>query len=271
MKFGIDVPVDGPYANPRLLSEIANEAEAAGWDGVFLQDVFVGPAVADPWITLAAVALRTERVRIGVFLTPMPRRQPWEVARQAVTIDHLSAGRLIMGAALGHSELDFTPFGLDWDPVIRAQKLDETLEIIVALWSGESRSFTGQHYHLTDVILGPRPIQRPRIPIWVAAGWPARRPLRRAATWDGVYLMTNNQRTGEATNAHDIAAATQYMGQLSDDHRPIEVAVNGLADGRDDPRVAEFAAAGATWWIEYDRDGSINTYRQRIRRGPPRD
>jgi hypothetical protein len=171
-----------------------------------------------------------------------------------------------MGAALGHSELEFTPFDLEWSPAIRARKLDEALEIIAGLWSGESYTFTGRHYQLTDVTVGPAPIQRPRIPIWVAAGWPARRPLRRAAAWDGVYLMTDNQATGEPIGATDIAAVVGYLNNHTT--TALDIAVNGIAN---DPNTAEFAVAGATWWIEYDQDGSVDTYRQRIRRGPPRD
>lgn len=128
MKFGLDVPVTGAYADVRCLVELALEAEEAGWDGFFLQEVFSGPEpAADPWASLGAVAVATHRLRLGVFLTPLPRRQPWEVARQALTIDHASGGRLIFGAALGCDEREFTSFGLDSDPKVRATQLDESL------------------------------------------------------------------------------------------------------------------------------------------------
>ena len=120
MRYGLDVPVDGPYSDPRLLADLAAEAEAAGWDGFFLQDVLASDdPVAEPWVSLTAVALRTSRMRIGILLTPLARRRPWQVARQAATIDHLSGGRLVLGAGLGYSEMDFTPFDEEWAPRVR--------------------------------------------------------------------------------------------------------------------------------------------------------
>jgi alkanesulfonate monooxygenase SsuD/methylene tetrahydromethanopterin reductase-like flavin-dependent oxidoreductase (luciferase family) len=171
MQFGLDIPINGAYAHPRTLADLAAEAEEAGWDGFFLQDVlFSTEPIVDPWVALAAVAVRTERLRIGVFLTPLPRRRPWQVARQAATLDLLSQGRLIFGAALGFQALDFTSFGEDYDPRTRAEKLDEGLEIVQGLWSGEAFSFHGTHYHLENVTLLPKPLQSPRIPVWVAGG-----------------------------------------------------------------------------------------------------
>lgn len=181
MKFGLDVPVSGAFADVPLLARCAAEAEAAGWDGFFLQDVFSGPErVVDPWIAMGAVAAATQSMQLGVFLTPLPRRLPWEVARQAATIDHLSAGRLIFGAGLGHNEAEFAATGMDTDRRRRAEQLDEALQVLVQLWQGEPVRFTGKHYQLDGLQLLPPPAQQPRMPIWVAAGWPARRPLRRA-------------------------------------------------------------------------------------------
>lgn len=119
-------PFNGAYTNLHALAKLAAEAEDAGWDGFFLQDVLFAPEpLADPWIALTAVALRTQHMRIGVLLTPLPRRRPWQVARTAVTLDHVSNGRLIFGAGLGFQAPDFTPFGEEYDPKIRAEKLDE--------------------------------------------------------------------------------------------------------------------------------------------------
>jgi alkanesulfonate monooxygenase SsuD/methylene tetrahydromethanopterin reductase-like flavin-dependent oxidoreductase (luciferase family) len=273
MRFGIDVPISGEYANPRLLGDMAYEAEQAGWDGFFLQDGLAGQLpMADPWIALAAVALRTERVHVGVFLTPLPRRQPWEVARQATTMDHLSGGRLIFGGALGHSEIDFTPFGQEWDARVRAERLDEALDIVTGLWRGQPFSYAGRHFTLDQAVLTPSPLQRPRVPVWLAAGWPRRRPLRRAARWDGVYLMTNNQHTNEWLSVADLAAAVRFaraeragIGATE----PFEIAANGVAESQRDAQVAAYAEAGATWWVELDVYGSAAAYRSRIRVGPP--
>jgi alkanesulfonate monooxygenase SsuD/methylene tetrahydromethanopterin reductase-like flavin-dependent oxidoreductase (luciferase family) len=266
MRFGLDVPIDGPYADPRLLGELAYEAEAAGWDGFFLQDGLGGEGPAtDPWIGLAAVVLRTERVRVGVFLTPLPRRRPGEVARQATTIDHLSGGRLVFGAALGHAEHDFTPFGDAFDLKVRASQLDEALEVVTGLWSGHPFSYQGAHFRLTGAQIVPAPLQQPRIPVWLATGWPHRKPMRRAVRWDGVYLMTNNQATNERISVADIAAAGSYARELRGGG-PFEIAANGWFE---DPRVSEYAEAGATWWIALAPDGGAEAYRARIRQGPP--
>ena len=260
MKFGLDVPVDGPYADVRLLATMASEAEAAGWDGFFLQDVLASQSpVAEPWASLAAVALATSSMRIGIMLTPLARRRPWQVARQAATIDHLSGGRLIFGAGLGYSDDDFTPFGEEWSARVRAERLDEGLDIVAGLWSDSPFSYAGRHHTLDSVVLRPPPVQRPRIPIWTAAGWPRRRPLARAERWDGVYLMTVDQRTGEMLTPADIAEVrrTTSIG---------EVAFN--ATRASDPKA--FADAGGSWWVELaDAAAGPDAYRDRIRGGPP--
>ncbi len=273
MKFGLDVPVSGAYADPLLLADLAVEAEAAGWDGLFLQDGLAGPEpIVDPWVSLAAVALRTQRIRIGVFLTPLPRRRPWEVARQAMTVDHLSGGRLIFGAAIGHSDRDFIPFGEEWDVRIRAQKLDESLEIITGLWRGRPFSYAGSHYQLDEVTFTPPPVQQPRIPVWVAAGWPRRTPLRRAVRWDGVYLMTVHQETEKLLTPDDVLEVSRVVAAERRQPAPLEIGVNATLT--DDPArghasVEAFAQAGATWWIELAPDGQPETYRRRISKGPP--
>jgi alkanesulfonate monooxygenase SsuD/methylene tetrahydromethanopterin reductase-like flavin-dependent oxidoreductase (luciferase family) len=273
VKFGLDVPVTGTYADVHALVDLAVEAEDAGWDGFFLQDVFSGPeAAVDPWVALGAVSIATRRVRLGVFLTPLPRRQPWEVARQALTIDHASAGRLIFGAGLGFDPREFSSFGLDPDPRVRAAQLDESLNVLVGLWSGAPYSSSGEHYRINNAQLLPRPVQQPRIQVWTAAGWPAKRPLRRAARWDGVYLMTKNQRSGEELTAPDVEAVRAFLAhERAGRHgvRPFDIAANGLASGPGDPKVRQFADAGATWWVEHDADRGIDKYRQRIRSGPP--
>jgi alkanesulfonate monooxygenase SsuD/methylene tetrahydromethanopterin reductase-like flavin-dependent oxidoreductase (luciferase family) len=270
VKFGVDVPISGPFADVRLLCRAATEAETAGWDGFFIQEVFSGPEpVVDPRIALGAVAMATQTIQLGAFLTPLPRRLPWEVARQAATIDHLSNGRLIFGAGLGNNDGEFAAIGRDTDRRLRADQLDEGLQILDRLWRGEPVKFSGQHHRVDGLQLLPTPLQNPRIPVWVAAGWPARRPLRRAALWDGVYLMTNNQDTNQPVSPADVSDATTYLrAHRTPGHRPVEVAVNGLARSKQDPIVAQMASAGATWWVEYGDEP--DKYRTRIRGGPPR-
>ena len=271
MRFGLDVPVSEAYADPRLLGEMAAEAEDAGWDGFFLQDVLHTTApVAEPWISLAAVALRTDRMRIGIMLTPLARRRPWQVARQAATIDHLSGGRLIFGAGLGFSAADFTPFGEEWDGRVRAGRLDEALEIVAGLWSGEPYSCRGEHYRLDDVVLRPVPAQSPRIPIWTAAGWPRRRPIARAARWDGVYLMTVRQDTHELLAPQDVADAAAAL-RAAGCRDGFEIAFNAVRRGDGAEQVHAFREAGGAWWIELaDDEGGPEAYRERIRSGPPK-
>jgi alkanesulfonate monooxygenase SsuD/methylene tetrahydromethanopterin reductase-like flavin-dependent oxidoreductase (luciferase family) len=177
MHRGIFVAPFDELSDPRLVAELARETEKAGWDGFFVWDHirYSAPveAVSDPWIVLAAIASATERVRLGPLVTPLARRRIQKLARETVTLDHLSQGRLVLGVGLGgdrHGE--FEPFGDPADPVERGRLLDEGLEKLAGYWDGG---------------LLPPPVQRPRIPVWVAARYPNRRPVRRAARWDGLF------------------------------------------------------------------------------------
>lgn len=279
MLYGLDIPTAGAYASPQTLADLAADAEAARWDGFFLWDIlFAGDQtqvpVVDPWIALAAIATRTRRIRIGAMLTPLPRRRPWQVARQTVALDHLSNGRLTFGAGLGYQALDFTPFGEDYDPLVRAEKLDEGLAVLQGLWTGEPFSFEGKHYHIKEATLLPKPLQTPRIPIWLAGGWPRRKPFRRAAQWDGVYLMTVNQVTNELLTPAEIREIVAYLHAHRASAAPFDVAVNGETPA--DPRkgaemVQPYQEAGATWWVEYEAGrAGLEEYRARIRQGPPK-
>lgn len=279
MKFGLDIPTAGAYADPRKLAELAAEAEEAGWDGFFIWDIVFTSGesqepVVDPWVALSAIAMRTQRIRIGAMLTPLTRRRPWQVARETVSLDLLSNGRLIFGAGLGYQERDFVPFGEEYDLKIHAEKLDEGLEILTGLWSGEPFSFHGKHYQLDTVTFLPKPLQSPRIPVWLAGGWPRRAPLRRAARWDGIYLMTVNQETNERLKVEEVREAVAYMQSYRESTEPFDVGVNGEVPG-DAGKAAEiiqaYQEAGATWWIDLEGEGeSFEEYRARIRRGPPR-
>jgi len=191
MRFAVGVPTVREYGDPPLLLELATSAERAGWDGVFLWDHLVyrpGDPVADPWTTLAAIAAATSTIRLGVCMTILARRRPWKVARETATLDVLSGGRLVFGVSLGSlGQEEFEAFGEDPDPRVRAERLDEGLEIVSGLWSGEPFSFRGRHYRVDQTVFRPTPVQAPRIPVWVAGQWPNRRPFRRAARWDGVF------------------------------------------------------------------------------------
>lgn len=164
------VPNFGECSYARTLVELANDAENAGWDGFFISDtiMYVSAPTVDPFTALAAIAMNTRRIRIETWITPLARRRPWKVARKTVSTDHLSEGRLILGIGLGDSpETEFERFGEDTNSKVRAEKLDEGLEILAGFWRGEEFSFQGKHYRVSKAMFLPPSKQKPRIPIWV--------------------------------------------------------------------------------------------------------
>ena len=278
VRYGLDVATTGEWADPGVLVELAVSAEAAGWDGFFLWDILLPEGdettpVADPWIALAAIAARTERIRLGALVTPLPRRQPWIVAKQVATLDVLSGGRVIFGAGIGWKADEFTRFGREAAPTVRAEQLDEALRIVDAAWRGDRISVSGAHYTVEDVILYPLPVQRPGPPIWLAAGWPHRRPLRRAAHGDGVYLMTDNQATRQRLSPGDVRGAVAAINSLRGEGSGFDVAVNAATGdlGATEARAAvqELVDAGATWIVELTPD-TLDEHRALIARGPVR-
>lgn len=288
MRFSISTPNFDPASDPQTLAEMAREAEHAGWDGFFVWDhLLLDPAgwpITDPWIALAAIAMATQRIRIGTMVTPLPRRHPWTLARQTVAVDRLSGGRLILGVGLGDpARVEFGAFGQETDVHVRAEQLDEGLAILAGLWSGEPFSFSGKHYRLSEMTFLPTPVQRPRIPIWVGGYWPRKAPMRRAARWDGVNPLKTDMASFTPNDLREIVA---YIGEHRTSDAPFDVVAGGETPGGDDP--AEWAAAGATWWIEPihpqrfaagvggepgsdDRRRAVLTaMTERIRQGPPR-
>lgn len=168
LNYGINVPNFGEYHSPRLLGDMASTAEEAGWDGFFIWDHLEGDMpFCDPTVALSTIAVQTKHIRLGAMITPIPRRRPWKVAREMVSLDHLSDGRVILGVGLGNPPTEYSKFGEDPRAHIRAEKLDEGLDIITGLWSEESFSYDGKHYKLKEVNFEPKPIQKPRIPICV--------------------------------------------------------------------------------------------------------
>ncbi|MEM9650796.1 MAG: LLM class flavin-dependent oxidoreductase [Actinomycetota bacterium] len=193
MKYAISLPPFGALADPSFLVEAAVAAEEQGLDGLFLWDHVHRPAsdpaeILDPWVVFGAQAHATERIRIGPMVTPLTRRRPIKLAREAITVDHLSQGRLTLGLGLGvDSGGELTRFGEVVDPRERGDRLDEGVELLTAMWSGEPVRHTGPAYQVDNVRVLPRPVQLPRIPLWFAArGGSATRPIRRAARYDGM-------------------------------------------------------------------------------------
>jgi alkanesulfonate monooxygenase SsuD/methylene tetrahydromethanopterin reductase-like flavin-dependent oxidoreductase (luciferase family) len=277
MKYGLDVSITGAYAHAGLLADLAVLAEEAGWDGFFVQDGLLNAdsqALVDPWVALCAIALRTGRLRIGALMTPLAAYRPWQVARQAMSLDHLSQGRLIFGAGLGFQAQDFVAVGEDADPRRRAEKLDEGLEVVRSLWSGEIFSFHGVHYQMTESQLLPKPLQSPSIPIWVAGSWPNRKPFRRAAGFDGIYIASLKA-DGESLTPNALQEALAYVKTQRKLALPFDVAFAGEtpADCEQGAKMVQpYAAAGVTWWLEgiWAERGSVEGMRERIRGGPPK-
>lgn len=207
--------------------------------------------MVDPWIALAAVALATERIRFGPLVTAVPRRRPWKLARETATLDVLSNGRLVLGVGLGWpAHADFDHFGEDGDDRRRARLLDEGLAIVDGLWSGEPFSFDGQEYRMQETVFLPRPTQRPRPPVWVAAHWPKRAGIRRAARWDGVFpeLIGGGQLSPDqlAEIVGSVAEQRAGIGITA----PFDVVVAGRHRELGSSGLTRLRKAGATWWLE---------------------
>jgi len=271
LRYGFVIPTGGP----REVAELAREAEEAGWDGVFYWDgIAIGEMdTYDPWVVMAAMAMRTERVRVGAMLTPPARRRPWKLARETMTLDHLSGGRLVLPVGLGATDDGgFSKVGEPTDRKTRAQRLDEALEILTGLWSGEPFSYRGEHYHLDEMTFRPPTLQRPRVPIWVVGAWPSERSMNRALRYDGVLAYTTR---GEV-EPEDIKAIKAYVEEKRGSGSPFDIVWEGQTPG-DDPEAASstvrpYAEAGATWWIEspWTPPNAPEDLSRRIRQGPPR-
>jgi len=263
MKRGVFLPPFGSFGELPDLIDLAVTAETAGWDGFFLWDHLVhrvdGPYF-DAWIALAAIAARTERIRLGPLVTPVPRRRPWKLAREAVSVDRLSGGRLVLGVGIGtdHSG-EFSAFGEPADDRTRAELLDDGLDIITKLWTGEPAHHDGAHFHVNGACFLPRPLQQPRIPIWSAVHWPHRRPLRRAARYDGVVpvgeippdavseLLSEVRRHRTAPGTFDVAIPSWTATAPAHDYEH----------------------TGATWWLEaFQPDTPLQTAHETVQHGP---
>ena len=257
-RYAIGVPNVGPFGDPSLLVNMAVAAEEHGWDGFFVWDHLLwwdpGWHVADPVVVIAAVAARTARIRNGILVNVLARRRAGKVAREAVTLDRLSRGRLVFGAGLGSLEEEFTAFGEPGGATERAARLDESLDLMDALWTGERVTFRGEHLTATGVTMLPRPVQRPRIPVWCGGRWPVKAPFRRAARWDGVMPTHTGYGLGETMPPDEFLAAVRYTREHRTAPGPFDVALEGRTDGtapdRGGRHVAPYVEAGLTWWIE---------------------
>ncbi|MFP3902045.1 MAG: LLM class flavin-dependent oxidoreductase [Acidimicrobiia bacterium] len=268
MRCALFLPIFGELSEPRRVAELAAEAEAAGFDGMFVWDhvLYHDPVVdiGDPWVTLAAIACATERIRLGPMVTPVPRRRPQRLARETVAVDRLSGGRLVFGAGLGGDPgRELSALGEETDPVARAHLLDEGLSLLEAMWSGDRVDHPGPRFRAEGVRFRPTPLQRPRIPVWLGARYPHRRPVRRAARYDGVFPIGLDG--PEALRELVEVVRTCRPAELVD--RPFDVAVQGIAG----QSPAGWAEAGATWWLVRFEPYTVTAaeVRDAIAAGPP--
>lgn len=278
MKFGIVTSAGSIHD----YVEMAREAEACGWDGVFAWDgIHIGPReIFDPWVALGAMAAVTERVTLGAMVFSLARRRPWKVARETISLDNLSNGRLVLPVG----------FGGDWDGGYsrvntdqadrksRREKLDECLEILERAWTGEPFDYAGKHYQCTDLQFRPIPVQQPRIPVWTVGAWPHERSLARSARWDGAIAFDKSPGVGEfdPLSPETVVRIRDWMREHRGSMEGFDIVVEGKTSGTDhaanQDRLGPLGEAGATWWIEsrWDETETAASLLERIRQGPPR-
>jgi len=285
MRCSINVPNLGEFSDPAVFLEVARRTEEAGWDALFVWDHMVHVkadrlSIADPWVLLAAAAAVTKRIRLGTMITPVARRRPHKLAREVSTLDHLSGGRMILGVGLGAPIADeFGSFGEPTDAVAIGARLDEGLDLLTRYWSGEPVTFRGEHFVADDVVMRPVPVQRPRPPIWVGGTWPIRRPMRRAARWDGAVPLFRTAWYGRAPAPADVREVVAFLAAertAAGVDGPWEMVVGGespvdASAARD--LLGPLADAGGTWWDERipfgDRLLLAEPMLRRIDHGPP--
>jgi alkanesulfonate monooxygenase SsuD/methylene tetrahydromethanopterin reductase-like flavin-dependent oxidoreductase (luciferase family) len=276
------------YGDARTAAELAELAEQHGWDGFFCWEAIWG---IDPWICLSAAAVRTERIRLGTMLTPLPRRRPWELANQTSTLDNLSAGRVTLSAGLGVAgEEVFWLFEDDPGRKVRAEMMDEGLEMLQHLWSGQTFDYEGKHYRSRRLDrdpmppVAPPPVQQPRIPVWMVGAWPRPKSMRRAARWDGWLPNYAPPGGGRGELTPDVLAeAVEWIRKERAgnglDMSGYDIVMEGNTDPTDPAAAAEkvrpWSEAGANWWLEADWSDmdpvrAREAAERRLRAGPPR-
>jgi alkanesulfonate monooxygenase SsuD/methylene tetrahydromethanopterin reductase-like flavin-dependent oxidoreductase (luciferase family) len=278
MKYGFVMA----YGDARDAAELAVIAEEHGWDGFFVWESIWG---IDAWVMLGAAAMTTQRIRLGTMLTPVPRRKPWDLAGQVSTVDNLSGGRVILSAGLGVTgDERFWLFEEDPGRKVRAELLDDSLEMLQHLWRDEPFDYSGKHYRSkkVDELMPPAPpppVQQPRVPTWVVGGWPRPKSMRRAALQDGwlpAYVGDGDLTPELLTQGIDwIRKERETHGLTMDGY---DVPAEGTTSA-DDPAAADtvrpWAEAGATWWIDADWSSMDRTVvrqaaERRLKAGPPR-
>ena len=264
-------------ATPKEFVELAVAAENAGWDAIFTWEALWS---TDAWVLLTAAAMRTERIRLGTMLTPLPRIKPYELAARAATLDDLSGGRVQLAVGLGALHDGWLAFEAGEDRKVRAEKLDEGLAVYDGLMRGQPFSFSGRHYVVrpTDFPGPPTPVQHPRVPVWVVGAYPSRKSMGRAARWDGLLSTKVGFAAETPFGPSDLADVVAAVRPLREEAGLRWHGYDVVAEGTSQPgsagdaKVREWADAGATWWVESDWSGgedAVQRHRTRIDAGPP--
>jgi hypothetical protein len=254
-----------PFADAGDVGELAAAAEEAGWDGLFVWEPVWG---VDAWISLALAAVRTSRIRLGTLLTPPSRRRPAELAGQVATVDRLSNGRVILSVGLGAVDSGFEAFGEETDRRVRAELMDECLDIVTGLWAGQPFKYDGKHYTITPTefpTIGDT-VQQPRVPIWCVGALNRPKSMARALRWDGILPQVLSEGVGEHPSLEEIADLRRQVGD-----RPYDIVIEGEGSQH---APAAWADAGATWWIEsmwsaVGQAEPVLAALDRLRDGPP--
>jgi alkanesulfonate monooxygenase SsuD/methylene tetrahydromethanopterin reductase-like flavin-dependent oxidoreductase (luciferase family) len=264
-----------PYGDARTAADTARLCEQSGWDGFFVWEPVWG---IDAWICLTAAAMVTDRIKLGTMLTPLSRMRPWKLASETATLDNLSGGRVILAVGLGAIDTGFAEFGEETDRRIRAELLDESLDILTGLWAGQPFSYDGKHYRIreTSFFPPPPPIQQPRIPIWVVGAWGRPRSMRRALRYDG--LLPHLAESAELTPALVAQMRAHADAERGEDAGPYDIVVEAESPANDSAaaiaKARPYEHAGATWWIEspwgITGPDAAARLRARIVAGPPR-
>lgn len=275
MKYGFVFPA----GDARQIADLSRDAEAAGWDGIFVWEPVWG---VDAWVSLTAAAMQTHRIMLGTMLTPLSRMRPWKLAGETATVDRLSGGRVILSVGLGALDSGFEAFGEVQDRRTRAELMDEGLAILTGLWQGQPFNYSGKHYHVkeTSFFPPPPPVQQPRIPIWVVGAWPHAKSMQRALRYDGLlpYVM-GEEGKGRKTTPDDIRAIQAFIEQNRSEATPFDIIMEGETPGGDPQAAAAivqpWADVGVTWWIETmwstpDALTNLLSVQARINQGPPR-
>ena len=276
MKYGYVFPRADVFEAIRF----AKVAEETGWDAFFVWEPTYG---IDAWVTLAAIAVETEKIRLGTLLSPPSRMRPWKLASEAITLDILSNGRITLSVGLGAINTGFEELGEETDLKTRAELLDESLDIIDGLWHGNLLNYIGNHYKIKNLLESeffkrhppPKLIQKPRIPIWVVGAWPYNKSMMRAMQYDGIIptIKNKNGQFEDITPKH-ITEIKAYIQEKRSKEIPLDIIVEGKSPGDDSEvalsKIKPFADAGATWWIESDwTTNNLKSLFERVKQGPP--